>query len=324
MPQLDKPLPELRAYLGISPKPADFDTYWSRALAELDAVDPRVELHPAAEFSAARTEAFHLFFDSVGRSRIHAKYLRPRRASGCPAILQFHGYTGSSGDWNDKLVFTGEGFAVAALDCRGQGGLSEDRGVTRGNTHHGHIIRGLDEETPDKLLFRQIFLDTVQLARVVSSLDEVDGNRLACMGGSQGGALAIACAALEPRIRRCVSVFPFLSDFRRVWEMDLAKDAYEELRTYFRLFDPLHRREEEIFTRLGYIDVHHLAPRITADVLMGITLMDNICPPSTQFAVYNRIAAPKDAIIYPDHGHEALPGFLDRAFGFLTSGWSAV
>lgn len=29
----------------------------------------------------------------------------------------------------------------------------------------------------------------------------------------------------EPRVRRCVSIFPFLSDYRRVWEMDLDKDA---------------------------------------------------------------------------------------------------
>jgi cephalosporin-C deacetylase len=99
--------------------------------------------------------------------------------------------------------------------------------------------------------------------------------------------------------------------------MDLAKDAYAELRAYFRLFDPRHERKEEIFTRLGYIDVQHLAPRIGAKVLMALSLMDNICPPSTQFAVYNAIRSPKDAVIYPDFGHEGLPGFGDRAFDFL-------
>ena len=100
--------------------------------------------------------------------------------------------------------------------------------------------------------------------------------------------------------------------------MDLAKDAYAELRTYMRLFDPVHEREEEIFTKLGYIDVHHLAPRITASVLMAITLLDNICPPSTQFAVFNAITSRKDSVIYPDFAHETLPGFADRAFNFLT------
>jgi cephalosporin-C deacetylase len=99
--------------------------------------------------------------------------------------------------------------------------------------------------------------------------------------------------------------------------MDLAKDAYAELRNYLRMFDPLHEREEEIFYRLGYIDVKNLAPRIQASVLMGITLMDAICPPSTQFAAFNAIQSPKEHAIYPDFGHENLPGFSDRTFAFL-------
>ncbi len=320
MPALDKPLEELRSYRGINPKPEDFDDYWSRALSELDRVDPEPVLQPTPELNAPKAELFDLTFTGIGGARIYAKYLRPKVPSGkSPAILQFHGYTGSSGDWQDKLGYVGQGFAVAAMDCRGQGGRSEDLGGVRGNTHHGHIIRGLDEPSPDRLLFRQIFLDTVQLARVVASFDEVDDSRLSCSGGSQGGALSIACAALEPRIRKCVSVYPFLSDYKRVWQMDLAKDAYGELRTYLRTFDPLHMRESEIFTKLGYIDVHHLAPRIKARVLMALTLMDPICPPSTQFAVFNNLECPKEAVIYPDHGHEGLPGFNDRLFDFLVN-----
>lgn len=318
MPILDKPLDELRAYRGISPLPDDFDAYWGAALKELDATDPQAELVPSGAIHPPNTEVFDLWFRGVGGARLYAKYARPKgRTSPGPAILMFHGYTGNSGDWLEKLAFAGQGFSVAALDCRGQGGKSEDNTPVRGNTHHGHFIRGLDD-APEKLLFRQIFLDTAQLARAVMAMAENDPSRIGTYGGSQGGALSLACAALEPRISRCVSVFPFLSDFRRVWEMDLAKDAYQELRTFFRLFDPLHEREEEVFRRLGYIDVKNLAPRIKARVLMGITLMDPICPPSTQFAAYNAIASPKELALYPDFAHEALPGFNDLAFDFLA------
>ena len=253
----------------------------------------------------------------MGGARIYAKYVRPKNGpKPHPAVLQFHGYSGNSGDWQDKLSFVSEGLAIAALDCRGQGGRSEDNAPIKGNTHHGHFIRGLDD-APEKLLFRSFFLDTAQLARVVMGFDEVDAARVGTTGGSQGGALSIACAALVPEIKRCVSVYPFLSDYKRVWEMDLAKDAYAELKTFFRHFDPRHEREDEIFSRLGYIDVKNLALRIKAETLLGISLMDTICPPSTQFAVFNNISAKKDAVIYPDFGHEGLPGFSDRAFDFL-------
>jgi cephalosporin-C deacetylase len=102
-----------------------------------------------------------------------------------------------------------------------------------------------------------------------------------------------------------------------VWELDLAKDAYAELRTYFRYFDPQHKREEEIFTKLGYIDLQFLAERIQGEVLMGVGLADTICPPSTQFAAYNKITSKKRYEIYPDFGHEYLPGFDDKAMEFF-------
>jgi len=317
MPLIDKPLAELRTYQGINPRPDDFDRFWEEALAEMEAQEPHVELRPAA-FRAPTADCFHLFFTGVGGSRVHAKYLRPRNITGRkPAVLMFHGYSGDSGDWCEKLAYVGLGFSVFAMDCRGQGGISEDLGGVRGNTFKGQIIRGLDDD-PHKFTFRQIFLDTAQLAKIAMDFDFVDPERVGVLGGSQGGALTLACASLVPTIRRAAPVFPFLSDYQRVWEMDLANDAYEELRTYFRRYDPRHEREHEIFTKLGYIDIQNLTPRIRADVLMGTGLMDTICPPSTQFAAYNKITSKKEVLVYPDFGHETLPGFLDCTFEFMS------
>jgi cephalosporin-C deacetylase len=316
----DFPLDKLQTYQGINPRPADFDAYWDSALAEMHALDPQVELVPA-EFQAPGAECFHLYFTGVGGARVHAKLLQPKNgAAPHPAVVMFHGYSGHSGDWFDKLGYVGAGYTVAALDCRGQGGLSEDNSDVVGNTHRGHIIRGLADALagrPDKLLFRQIFLDTAQLARIVMDMPGVDATRVGATGGSQGGALTVACMALEPRIKRAAPIFPFLSDYLRVWQMDLAKDAYEELRTFFRLFDPRHQQEAAVFEQLGYVDIQHLAPRIRAEVLWPIGLMDQICPPSSQFAAYNKITSPKRMAIYPDFGHEGLPGVNDIVFEFL-------
>jgi cephalosporin-C deacetylase len=316
----DFPLSELQTYTGINPKPGDFDSYWDQALAEMHALDDQVELIPA-RFKAPNAECFDLYFTGVGGARVHSKLLRPKKTSSPhPAVLLFHGYTGDSGDWAQKLAYVGQGFTVAALDCRGQGGLSEDTGGVRGNTQHGHIIRGLDEALagcPEKLLYRQIFLDTAQLAKVVMQMPDVDPDRIGATGGSQGGALTVACAALEPRIRRAAPVFPFLSDYRRVWEMDQAVAAYAELKEYFRHFDPRHQNEDAIFNALGYVDIQHLAPRIRGEILWAIGLMDTICPPSSQYAAYNKITAPKSMVTYPDFGHEGLPGIDDTIFEYL-------
>lgn len=323
MPLIDKPLPELFEYRGRNPRPDDFDDYWAAALHELDATAPNPELRPSTLVTSRHVECFDLWFNGVGGARIYAKYIRPKAASTSarngkrPAVLQFHGYSGHTGDWLDKFGWPAEGMCYAAMDCRGQGGRSEDNGQVKGTTLRGHIVRGLDDPDPRKLAFRQIFLDTVQLARVIMSFPEVDAERVGCFGISQGGALTLACAALEPRIKRAAPVYPFLCDYQRVWEMDCAKDAYEELRLFFRYHDPRHERVKQIFTKLGYIDVQHLAARIRADVLLFTGLMDTICPPSSQFAAYNKITAPKDLVIYPDFAHEVLPGQIDRTFNFM-------
>ena len=149
-------------------------------------------------------------------------------------------------------------------------------------------------------------------------MDEVDSNRMVAMGSSQGGALTLACASLVPEIKKAAPVYPFLCDYKRVWELDLCTGAYLEIRTYFRQFDPTHEKENEIFTKLGYIDIQHLAKWIKGDIFIGVGLRDDICPPSTQFAAYNKMTCNKQMIIYPDFGHEGLPGFADKTFQWIT------
>jgi cephalosporin-C deacetylase len=321
MPLIDMALPQLHEYSGRNPKPENFDAFWEDSLTEMKALDANVELTPH-EFDCPIAECFELRFTGAGGARVYAKYLRPKNAEKPhPAVVMFHGYSGNSGDWNDKLNYVARGFSVAHLDCRGQGGQSEDVGGTVGNTLRGHIIRGLDNALrgePEKLYYRNVFLDCAQLAGLVMDFPEVDAARVGATGGSQGGGLTLACAALEPRIKLAAPVYPFLCDYQRVWEMDLDVAAYDELRTYFRSFDPRHEREAEIFNALGYIDNQHLAARIKAEVLMPVGMMDTVCPPSTQFAAYNKITSRKSTLIYPDFGHEGLPGSGDAIYNFLA------
>ena len=311
------PLEKLKSYMGVNPRPADFDEFWDASLAEMRAIDPCAEFKPY-DFPSKIVDCFELTFNSTKGARIYAKVLKPKNISGkVPAVLKFHGLSADSCDWSWHLSFASLGFVVAALDCRGQGGKSIDVGGTVGTTHTTQFVRGLDGD-PKDLHYRDVFLDTAMLARVIMDLDYVDEKRVAVTGGSQGGGLSIACAALVPEIKLCAPTFPYLSDYKRVFDMDLNKGAYEGLKYYFRHFDPTHAREDEIFTKLGYIDIQYLAPRIKAKVLMGTGLMDTVCPPSTQFAAYNKITSEKEVVIYPDYGHEGMKGHDDLVYRFIS------
>ena len=96
MPVFEMPLEKLREYGGRNPRPADFDAYWERALAEMRATDPAVELVPHA-LEAPFAECFHLYFTGVGKARIHAKYLRPAgaRVISPSSIQNFHSTDGT-------------------------------------------------------------------------------------------------------------------------------------------------------------------------------------------------------------------------------------
>ncbi len=313
--QIDMPLEELEVYQGRNPRPEDFDEYWARALVELDGVPEDLAIQPA-DFETRVADASDLTFAGVRGARVYAKLLVPKGATDAPAVVVFHGYSQSSGDWLDLVSWASEGFVVAALDVRGQGGRSTDPGGLTGSTFAGQIVRGVSDG-PDALLYRHIYLDCVRLARIVAALPEVDPTRVCTKGGSQGGGLALACAALEPSVARVAAQYPFLCDWLRVWELDLAVGAYDGLRYHLRSFDPRHERKEGFFRTMGYVDVQHLAPMIRGEVLMATGLMDEICPPSTQFAAFNKITSPKRMALYPDFAHEWFPGWSDMAFDFL-------
>ena len=319
MPQLDMPLAELEKYMGRGPVPKDFDAFWDKAIAEMDSVEIEYTLEPA-EFTAPGVKCDYLYFKGVGGAKVGCMFLRPENITGkIPGIAMFHGYSGDSGGWYHKLPYAYAGYAVLAMDVRGQMGKSEDNQVITGNTFRGHIIRGLATHDPENLFFRNVYLDTAMTARVLMSMDFVDENRVGATGGSQGGALTITCAALEPRVKMNAAVFPFLSDYRRVWEMDLCKGAYDELSYYFRHLDPRHKNIDKMFETLAYIDVSNLAPRIKGESYMFLSLMDDICPPSTQFAIYNKIKAKKSCEIYPNHGHEGLPYSDELIFEYFKN-----
>lgn len=100
-------------------------------------------------------------------------------------------------------------------------------------------------------MFRRVFLDTAELAKIVMAMPDVDLREVGATGGSQGGALTVACAALEPRIRKAAPMYPFLSDYKRVWSMDQGGQAIWNCVSISVFFDPNHKKDQ-VFEKLGY------------------------------------------------------------------------
>lgn len=310
------PLEKMNNYMGTGERPADFEVFWQRQLAELVDIPTDYELKKA-DFQTDAVECWNLYYSSFDGSRIHCKLAKPRTNEKLPVLFFYHGYKASSMEWWHKAFLASLGYCVVAMDVRGQGGESQDLTSGIGSTSIGQLIAGIEGDKED-MTFLKAYKDIICLVNLVRSFDFVDEGELAVHGGSQGGALALVTAALFPQVKKAAVMYPFLSDFRRAYELDPRGSAYEELMYAFRFNDPLHRREAEFFEKLAYIDVKNFAPMIEAEVMMASGLKDEMCPVSTHFAVYNNLRCKKKHVIYPDFGHDDfLPGYLDECFLFL-------
>lgn len=309
-------LEEMIAYRGRDEVPADFDAFWDQAISGVGrSASYRLV---KKDFALDSVDCYEIYFDGTNGGKIYARMVLPKRIEKVPVIFHFHGYMGRGLDWPDMLAYTTAGYGMVSMDVRGQSGYSLDgaRSV-RGNTVKGHLIRGLVDGA-NHLFYKDVYLDIYSLVELVAGLDFVDERKLSSYGGSQGGALALVAAALNPRIQQTVAIYPFLCDFRRVLEIGNTSEAYDELFRYFKFHDPFHETEEEVFATLAYIDVKNFAHRIKGAVKMITGLDDDVCYPITQFAMYNRLECEKEYHLMPEYGHEVMFVYVNhKVFNWL-------
>jgi cephalosporin-C deacetylase len=164
------------------------------------------------------------------------------------------------------------------------------------------MTRGI--ASPETYYYRRLYVDAVRAVETAAGLPGVDRARICVAGMSQGGALALAAAALCPElVRLCHADVPFLCDIQR--GMDVAFDPpYTELVTYLAMHPDL---EERARLTLRHVDNALLAARIRARTLIAVALRDTITPPSTVFAAYNAVTAPKEIVVLPYADHSQVP-----------------
>jgi cephalosporin-C deacetylase len=301
----DLPLDELRTYRPERDEPDDFDAFWRSTLDEARTARRPTEFAPAHPELRA-LEVFDVTFSGFGGHAIRGWLILPRHRSGpLPAVVEFVGYGGGRGLPIHWLTWSAAGYASFVMDNRGQGSLfvpgdtrDPDAG-TSGPAYPGYLTRGIAD--PQTYYYRRLFTDAAMAVTAAREHPAVDAERLVVAGGSQGGAIALAVAALDGSASAALIDVPFLSHVRRALEIT-DEPPYAELRGYLEVHRSM---EETAFRTLSYFDAVNLASRARVPALFSVGLMDAICPPSTVFAAYNHYAGPKEISVYRYNGHDA-------------------
>ncbi|WP_210508716.1 acetylxylan esterase [Naasia sp. SYSU D00057] len=314
MPQFDQPLERLQEYRPEREEPADFDDFWDRTLAEAaeHALDARF-----AEVDAGytRLHTYDVTFAGWGGHPIRAWLLVPRGVEGpLPTVVTYIGYGGGRGLLGEWTALPSAGFAHFVMDLRGQGAghrVSDTPDPGVGGPHWGGFLT-LGIESPETYYYRRLFTDAVRAVAAAQAHPSVDAARILVSGGSQGGAISMATAALAPRVldiapRAAVIDVPFLTHIRHATRL-VETLPYGELVRFFRT-----RRgsEEAAFRTLSYFDGVNFAARAQLPAMFSVGLLDDVCPPSTVYAAYNAYAGEKRMKVYPYNGHEQGGAFQD-------------
>ncbi|SKC57162.1 acetylxylan esterase [Krasilnikoviella flava] len=301
----DKPLDDLRAYRPEPEEPADFDAFWKQTLDEAAAAASEPESVPF-DAGLGGVEVRDVTFSGWAGQPIKAWLLLPRERSGpLPAVVQYIGYNGGRGVPWEWLTWSAAGYAHLVVDNRGQGGGGKTTADTpdvapegHGSSSPGFLTRGIED--PAKHYYRRLVTDAVRAVDAVKALPEVDPARVAVLGGSQGGGLALAVAGLRDDLAGMIADVPFLSHYRRASQIT-DEGPYAEIARYLKG----HRFEvEEVMRTLSYFDATNFAARARCPGWFSVALMDKICPPSTVFAAYHRYGGPAQIEVFPYNGHE--------------------
>lgn len=306
---------DLKTYLGNTCCPKDFKEYWQKQveLVNLNTIEYTLL---KKECKNIKADYYDIVFKSIDGSSIHAKYIRPNHQQKVPVVFDFHDYGQSARGWHHLSRYVALNYAVVAMDCRSQGGTSDDMQTAKGTTVTSLIVKGLDGSIDD-LYYRKIYLDALLLSKIVASFDGIDIEKMISFGRGQGGAIALVLSALNPMIKKCSMLYPILGDIKQVWLMNKDTGPYEGLRYYFRWFDPMHQREKEVFERLGYIDIVNFAPLVKAQLLLATALLDTEAPPNSQYAVFNNANCNKKHILFNKHEHVLINAFEDENLKFI-------
>ena len=284
-----------RTNIGVNPqqiiseqdKQPDFDSFWTETLAELAEVDMQPQFTLLKEHSNDVRQAYRVEMKSFGDETVSGLLYVPVADGKYPAMISYMGY-GSEVWYADP---SSNPQMIEFMLCVRNQAFNRKPGEK-----DDWCARGIADK--DTYYYRGAFADAVRAIDFVCSLEKTDVDRVFAAGESQGGALTLAAASLDGRLKAIAPSAPFLCDypdyFRLAgWPGDPIEAAAKEAGM----------SDEEMFKVLSYFDIKNFTDRIQCPVNMAIGLQDDVCPPHTNFAGYNHIRTEKSWICYPEAFH---------------------
>ncbi|RZK47221.1 MAG: acetylxylan esterase, partial [Pedobacter sp.] len=280
--------------------PEDFGKFWDSAKSELASfpLDTRMTLIP--EKCTEKTNVYHVSIQSVGYARVYGILCVPKKSGKYPALLNVPG--AGIRPYNGNLLMAERGMITLEIGIHGIP-VNMDPGVytsLASGALNGYPAFNLDDR--DKYYYKRVYLGCVRANDLLYSLPEYDGQNLAVTGGSQGGALSIVTAGLDPRVKFLAAYYPALCD--------LTGYLHGRAGGWPHLFAPnsmaFNNKKDKIAT-CAYYDVVNFARNVKVPGMYTWGYNDDVCPPTSMYAAYNVINAKKNLYLALETGHWTFP-----------------
>jgi cephalosporin-C deacetylase len=287
--------------------PADFDAFWARAKEDLAKLPIDARLTPKPDLSTAKADVYQVSLqdvgsDAKGASRFYGILAVPTAEGKFPALMNPPG--AGARPYRGLVELAGKGFITLQVGIHG---IPVDlpvevyEGLLAGafNSGRGYTVFNLDD--PERYYYRRVYLGCLRANDFLVSHPKWDGKNLIVTGGSQGGALTIVTAGLDPRVTALAPYYPALSDMT-----GYVKGRAGGWPHIFREEKDGHRTPAKIRTA-AYYDVVNFARRVKAPGLYSWGWNDEVCPPTSTYAAYNVVTAPKELLLAVETGHFQVP-----------------
>lgn len=274
--------------------PSDFDAFWENSLKEARQVplSPTMELLP--ERCTDLVNVYHVSFQNIRQgSRTFGILCMPKAPGKYPALLRVPGAgvrpyfgdveTASKGAITLEIGVHGipVNLPQAIYDELAQGAL--------------YNYQYQNDNNRDNIYYKRVFIGALRAVDFIASLPQHDGKTIGVTGSSQGGALSIVTAALDKRITFYAAIHPAMCDHRA--HLNHRAGGWPH---YFRYFP---NPSQERLQTADYYDMVNFARRITVPGWFSWGYNDDVCPPTSTYATYNIITAPKELHPYLETKH---------------------